>query len=120
MILRPPIPTLRYTPFPSASLFRSAAAIDADGELAPRLAGFDVRVDQRCGRREGEVVDNLPAQILEHFEHGRLARARQAGDEQQPRFGILAHAAGASRSSASRILIGADASNADSSSPGSG
>src|SRR3546814_6060580 len=122
MIRLPPRSTRTDTLFPYPTFFRSldvaaaafaqfldppheqrgaetaAAAVDADGERTPRLAGFDGRVDQRFEQREGEVVDNLPAQILEHLEHGRLARARQAGDEQQPRFGILAHAAGASRS----------------------
>src|SRR3546814_11742884 len=37
----------------------AAAAVDADGERTPRLAGFDGRVDQRFEQREGEVVDNL-------------------------------------------------------------
>src|SRR3546814_9039309 len=53
-------------------------------------------------------------------EHGRLAGTRKAGDEQQTGRGGGVHAAGASRSSASRILIGADASKAERWSAGSG
>ena len=76
--------------------------------------------NQRVEQRERQIVDNLPTQIFQHLEHGRLAGARKAGDEQETRCGGIAHAAGASRSSASNILIGADTSKAESSSAGRG
>src|SRR3546814_13005745 len=75
----------------------------------------------RCALVTGVQTCALPiSQIFEHPEHGRLAGTRKAGDEQQTGRGGGVHAAGASRSSASRILIGADASKAERWSAGSG
>src|SRR3546814_20062945 len=55
------------------------------------------------------VVDHFPAQIIQRFEHGRLARARHAGDQQDFLWHML-HALALFLASASSTLIGADAS----------
>ena len=98
----------------------ATAAVDADRDRAADVAALDRRVDQRVEQRERQVIDDFPAQILKHIQRSRLARARQARHEHEPLFGARAHAPGASRSSASMILIGADASNADRRSAGNG
>src|SRR3546814_19967924 len=58
---------------------------------------------------EWQVVDHFPAQILQRFEHGRLASARHAGD-QQDFIGDSINALAPFLASASSPLTGADAS----------
>src|SRR5690606_16841745 len=65
-------------------------------------------------KRQRKIVDHLPAGILERVERGRLAGAREAGDEQHAlRIGQAAHvSASPTRRSAASTLSGAEASRA--------
>ena len=82
---------------------------DSSGDK-PALA---VIGDEAGEQIDGQVVDNLPAHILERVEDGRLARAGHAGDEQQARQAIWSLLPPAhfnpNRSSASETLDGAEA-----------
>ena len=42
-------------------------------------------VDEVLEQIDGQIVDDVPAHVLERVEDGRLARAGHAGDEQQAR-----------------------------------
>ena len=62
----------------------------ATGTVWPRLA---LAVDEVLEQRGRQIVDAVPAHVLERIEHGRLARAGHAGDEQQARQGWSAASA---------------------------
>ncbi len=69
-----------------------SAGLRADPDRQRPLVGGigalgQVGVEQAVEEEEGKVVDRLPAEILERAQHGGLARARHAGDEQD----VLGH-----------------------------
>ena len=68
------------------------------------------RAEKAIEQQQRQVVDDLPAQVLERPQHGRLARAGHAGDEQDF-LGVKRHDASLACRSANSTLIGAESSN---------
>ena len=93
----------------SASKPRLRASMPTAIGTLPASAGRRGR--SRSSKATRQIVDAVPAHVLERVEHGRLARAGHAGDQQQARQGGLSRPSGCSprRSSASATLDGADA-----------
>ena len=56
----------------------AGARIEADGELAALV----LIAEQPAEQAHGEVVDCFPADVFQHLQRRRLARAGEAGDEQ--------------------------------------
>jgi hypothetical protein len=64
---------------------------DADRQ-GPRIVGMsggERCIEQPVEQHQRQVVDDLPAEILQRLQHRRLACARQTGDEQD----VLGHRA---------------------------
>ncbi len=78
-----------------------AARARADAQRQWPIVAVDtlgrLGVEQAVKEEEGQVVDHLPAEILERAQHRRLARARHAGDEQDLLGLALGHAGGFAR-----------------------
>ena len=62
-----------------------AARVQADADVLERrvFARHDL-VDERLQQRDGNVIDAVEAEILEHVEGHALAGARDAADDHEP------------------------------------
>ena len=85
------------------------ARADAERQRALHPFGSFGRqgIEQPVEQRERQVVHHFPAEVFQRLEHGRLARAGHAGDEQY----LRGRGHEEIRRIASSILIGAEASN---------
>jgi hypothetical protein len=61
---------------------RACADADRQRLAVVRRPHGERRIEQPVEQHQRQIVDHLPAEVLERLEHRRLARAGQAGDEQ--------------------------------------
>jgi hypothetical protein len=72
------------------------SGVDADRQRAAGIPPPVRRQEQIVEERNGQIVDNLPAQILQHFQRRRFACTGKSGDNQQRLF-LLGHRSAALR-----------------------